>query len=404
MKKRINEFHDFKEGNSLNEDWEWWNDLKSAASSAADWAVSKASDIYDYFAGSDSPSGESPSPSAGSTSPSSSTPTTSSTSTSDTTTSGNGTDPGDEPEEQTTTQKIFGILASRGTLPKEFQAFYYRTAEKQKKEGIGWSDTGIGLKNSDLDKALDGLSPSELEATTKSSELAAGASEILAPDYSEMGSFDYSMSSAFRSYGYNDYVSLAEGAGHKVDSEKWTLLGIRNKISIRKDHMNGFVDALVLISPKKEGRAYEYQATTFPGMVFRVRPYRAYFIQRGTSWLAIPPSNQGVAILQPGVYKYKVGKYKGKDCLLQDGEVTVERYPLVSDPKEATKISTYSPGGRQSGDFGILVHRAGSNTSKIDNHSAGCQVTKKSADMDEIVKKVSGSENSGKITYVLVEL
>lgn len=212
------------------------------------------------------------------------------------------------------------------------------------------------------------------------------------------------MGESFSKYGYSDYVDLAKKNGHEIDPEKWTLLGIRNKLSVRNKHMNGFVDAFVLISPKSKDTVKTYQATTFPGMVFRVRPYRAYFIQRGISWLAVSPSNKGVSILQPGEYKYKVGKYKGKPCLVQDGDVVVERYPLVNSPEEATKITTYRPGKRQNGKFGILVHRAGANTTRINNHSAGCQIPKKASSMDEIVKKVSGPENSGKVKYILIEL
>lgn len=379
MGKIINEFDEFKEGNRLDENW--IDDISSAASSFANWVSDKSSSIYLSLTGDES-----------------------STSSSAKTTPSPPADTPAEQDKQTVTQKIFGILASRGTLPKEMQAFYYREAEKQKRSGIGWADTGIGLKNTELDKSLEKLSPEEISAGSKAAALVAGASKVLAPDYSKMGSFDYSMSGSFRSYSYEDYVSLAEKEGYKIDPEKWTLLGLRNKLSVRKKHINGFVDALIMLSPKGVGKAHEYQATTFPGMVFRVRPYRAYFIQRGISWLGIPPSNRGVSILQPGSYKYRVGKYKGKDSLLQEGDVVVERYSLVDSPNEATKISSYSPGKRQKGNFGILVHRAGANTTKIDNHSAGCQIPKRSSDMDEIIKLTSGPENKGRIDYILIEL
>lgn len=245
------------------------------------------------------------------------------------------------------------------------------------------------------------------EVMEKNSEIAGklmGDVDVIEPDYSKLGSESkVSLSKDLSKYKHSDFIKYLNDNGYKdIDKDKWNLIGIRNEISVRKSNMNGFVDAFVALSPEEDKEVYIYDGTTFPGMAYRVLPYRAWWLSRGDyKWLASPESMEGVAIVQPGIYDMNVSEHREKPCLRQEGKIKIDRYPLVKTPSEATKISSYSPGNEMEGNFGILIHRAGSNSSTINNWSAGCQVTKRSSDMDSIVS--FAKKNGGKIKYILIE-
>jgi hypothetical protein len=194
----------------------------------------------------------------------------------------------------------------------------------------------------------------------------------------------------------------SEGLSKEMDFDKYNLVGLRNKISTKKNFPNRFTDVLFMMGPKKDKSLEYYPATTVPGPFFLVKPFRNYYVATGAKDAVNP---KGLAIVQPGLYKFKVGKHRGQyEALVQASNITVQRYTPIDDPAKAT-FNTYSPGNEETGNNGINIHRGlrSGSTPTVDSHSSGCIVLKNSADLREILsdmKKINQSE----IDFALVQI
>jgi hypothetical protein len=109
---------------------------------------------------------------------------------------------------------------------------------------------------------------------------------------------------------------------------------------------------------------------------------------------------QGVARLVPGQYRgsHAIGLHQGKyEALKQAKPVKVYR--------DANKDMTYDTKLITEGVYGINIHKAGADSTYVENWSEGCQVFKKSADFDEfmaLVKKAA-TLHGNSFTYTLIE-
>lgn len=135
------------------------------------------------------------------------------------------------------------------------------------------------------------------------------------------------------------------------------IVGLRSK-SVQS---NAFDDEIHVFYKKPDGKwdYHIFPATTDPG----------------TFWLNNPSYPQGTAILAQGqnVDAYAIGKHRGMyEALVQQKPVTVIR------DYDRDAILDFKNGTRQTGSFGINIHRAQSSgpTRSIDKYSAGCQVFK----------------------------
>lgn len=175
----------------------------------------------------------------------------------------------------------------------------------------------------------------------------------------------------------------------KIDKSKYTLVALRNYLSVKKNSSNHFVDLIVLMSPEKDKKVWSYAATTVPGPMFMVQPFRNWYLSTGLKETINP---KGVAIVQPGVYNYKIGTHNGYTAFVQDGNVEVDRYQPVESPNRV-KFNTFSPGNTQIGRFGINIHRASSRgtSSNVNTWSAGCLVFANGKDFKNVVNKVKNS-------------
>jgi hypothetical protein len=108
---------------------------------------------------------------------------------------------------------------------------------------------------------------------------------------------------------------------------------------------------------------------------------------------------QGVARLVPGQYRgsHAIGLHQGKyEALKQAKPVKVYR--------DANKDMTYDTKLITEGIYGINIHKAGADSTYVENWSEGCQVFKKSADFDEfmaLVKKAA-TLHGNSFTYTLL--
>lgn len=175
----------------------------------------------------------------------------------------------------------------------------------------------------------------------------------------------------------------------KIRKSDYTLVALRNYLSVKKSSSNHFVDLIILMSPEDEKKVWSYQATTVPGPMFMVQPFRNWYLSTGLKETINP---RGVAILQPGVYNYKIGTHKGYTAFVQDGNVEVDRYQPVETPG-SVRFNTFSPGNTQRGRLGINVHRASSRgtSSNVNTWSAGCLVFANGDDFRSVVEKVRNS-------------
>jgi hypothetical protein len=88
----------------------------------------------------------------------------------------------------------------------------------------------------------------------------------------------------------------------------------------------------------------------------------------------------GVARLVPGQYRgaYTLGLHQGKyEALRQQKPVKVYR--------DANRDMNYDETKIQEGIFGINIHKAGANSTYVENWSEGCQVFKRAADFEEFM-------------------
>jgi hypothetical protein len=271
-----------------------------------------------------------------------------------------------------------------------------------------WQDAGIVPKEPDDSP----LSYEEIEEVNRGRDSDVksnfGRLEKLGLGSVEKPQFNKITSSS--NYKFGDYQKLSwddlknildkNNFSDEMDFSKYNIVALRNFIDIKKSYPNRFTDLIVLMSPEKEKNVTYFPSTTVPGEAFLVQKFRNWYIANGS-----PLNPEGLAILQPGVYSYKLGKHKGKyDALVQSGPVKVQRYTQV-DSESKAKFSTFSPGKSQTGSFGINIHRANSTgtTETVDTHSAGCLVLQNSNDFSSLISTIRKSRQK-QIDVALVEL
>ncbi len=143
------------------------------------------------------------------------------------------------------------------------------------------------------------------------------------------------------------------------------IVGVRN--SSTGDKVTNVFDDFLTVS-YKEGGEWKFQiwpATTDPGKKGVMEYHNA----------------AGVARLVPGQYRgsHTIGLHQGKyEALKQQKPVKVYR--------DKDKDMQYDENIIQEGVFGINIHKAGADSTYVENWSEGCQVFKKSADFDSFMK------------------
>jgi len=177
------------------------------------------------------------------------------------------------------------------------------------------------------------------------------------------------------------YVWFEDDANKGFDVN---IVGIRNSSTGQKV-TNAFDDHLT-ISYKENGE-WKFQiwpATTDPGKKGVLEFHNA----------------AGVARLVEGQYRgsHGIGLHQGKyEALKQAKNVKVYR--------DADKDLEYDENKIQEGIFGINIHKAGADSTYVENWSEGCQVFKKSADFDAFMVICNKSKNihGNSFTYTLIE-
>ena len=117
-------------------------------------------------------------------------------------------------------------------------------------------------------------------------------------------------------------------------------------------------------------------------------------------WPCTVDNGAGSARVVIGQYtgSHAIGLHQGKyEALKQVGPLTVER--------DYTKDGIYNPHKKETGIFGINIHKAGVDSVQVNNWSEGCQVFKKSADFAAfmLIAKKAAALYGNRFTYTLIE-
>ena len=117
-------------------------------------------------------------------------------------------------------------------------------------------------------------------------------------------------------------------------------------------------------------------------------------------WPCTVDNGGGTARVVCGQYKgsHAIGLHQGKyEALRQVGPLTVER--------DYTKDGIYNAAKKETGVFGINIHKAGADSVQVNNWSEGCQVFKRSADFSAfmIIAKKAAALHGNRFTYTLIE-
>ena len=162
------------------------------------------------------------------------------------------------------------------------------------------------------------------------------------------------------------------------------IVGVRNASTGQKV-TNAFDDVLT-ISYKENGewKFHSWSATTDPGKKGVLEYHNA----------------AGVARLVEGQYRgsHTIRLHQGKyEALGQAKNVKVYR--------DANKDLNYDENKIQEGLFGINIHKAGADSTYVENWSEGCQVFKKAADFEEFMKicRKARDIHGNSFTYTLIE-
>ena len=162
------------------------------------------------------------------------------------------------------------------------------------------------------------------------------------------------------------------------------IVGVRNSSTGQK--VTNVFDDVITVSFKINGvwQYKEWANTTDPGKK-GVLEYH---------------NTAGVARLVEGQYRgsHTIRLHQGKyEALGQAKNVKVYR--------DANKDLNYDETKIQEGVFGINIHKAGADSTYVENWSEGCQVFKKSADFEEFMKicRKARDIHGNSFTYTLIE-
>jgi hypothetical protein len=162
------------------------------------------------------------------------------------------------------------------------------------------------------------------------------------------------------------------------------IVGIRNSSTGKK--VTNIFDDIITVSYKVKGiwTYNEWVITTDPG----------------TKGVKEFKNINGVARLVEGQYRgsHTLGLHQGKyEALRQQKPVKVYR--------DFNKDLIYDENSIQEGIFGINIHKAGSNSTYVENWSEGCQVFKRSKDFEEFMTicRMASKIHGASFTYTLIE-
>ena len=165
------------------------------------------------------------------------------------------------------------------------------------------------------------------------------------------------------------------------------IVGIRNNTPSIADKVTNVFDDFITLSFKENGiwKFYIWNSTTDPG-------------KKGVEHFH---NAKGVARLVPGQYRgaWIVALHQGKY------EALCQRKGKVSVYRDVDRNATFSESIIDTGMFGINIHKAGQDSTWVENWSEGCQVFKRVKDFDIFLKycKKASKIYGNQFSYTLIK-
>ena len=162
------------------------------------------------------------------------------------------------------------------------------------------------------------------------------------------------------------------------------IVGVRN--SATGDKVTNVFDDIMTVSYKIDGewKFHSWPCTTDPG-------------KKGVQQYHNP---KGVARLVEGQYRgsHGIGLHQGKYEALK-------QYKSVKVFRDADRNMTYAENKVDEGIFGINIHKAGADSTYVENWSEGCQVFKRVKDFEEFMTicRKAKDIHGNSFTYTLIE-
>jgi hypothetical protein len=182
-------------------------------------------------------------------------------------------------------------------------------------------------------------------------------------------------------YSKDKIEKVVKAKGYKWFEDKLNIVGVRNSAT-GKAVTNAFDDRITVSQfIGGQWKYWEWMNTTDPGRKGVMEFHNA----------------AGVARMVPGQYidSHGLGLHQGKyEALKQFKPVKVYR--------DDNKDLTYDETKIQEGVFGINIHRAGTDSTLVENWSEGCQVFKRAADFDAFMD-ICRKSGQKAFTYTLIE-
>jgi len=137
--------------------------------------------------------------------------------------------------------------------------------------------------------------------------------------------------------------------------------------------------------------------------------YKVAGVWKFESWPATTdPGKKGVLEYHnaAGVARLVEGQYRGSHTIrLHQGKYeALGQAKNVKVYRDSNKDLTYNEDTIQEGIFGINIHKAGADSTYVENWSEGCQVFKRSADFDKFMAicRLAASIHKNSFSYTLI--
>jgi hypothetical protein len=182
-------------------------------------------------------------------------------------------------------------------------------------------------------------------------------------------------------YSKEKIESAVKGKGYRWFEDKLNIVGVRN--SLVGNRVTNAFDDHITVSRLDNGvwKYYEWPATTDPG-------------RKGVMEYHNP---NGVARMVPGQYidSHGLGLHQGRYQALK-------QFKNVKVYRDANKDLVYDETKIQEGIFGINIHKAGVDSTLVENWSEGCQVFKRAQEFEAFMELCRKSGQTA-FTYTLIE-
>lgn len=203
-------------------------------------------------------------------------------------------------------------------------------------------------------------------------------------------------------YTKSQIEKAVKSKGYKWFENAVNIVGVRNNFinqpGTKVSAITNLFDDKIVLVLKESGqwKIYQWNATTDPGLKAEQEIGMVY--KDPKDGLLKARKSQGLAIMKPGQYidAYVFGLHKDKyEALVQRGaQITVYR--------DKVRDRFYGFDAEDTGYFGVNIHKAGADSTYVENWSEGCQVFKREADFLLFMSLLKKSKQN-KFTYTLIE-